>query len=115
MLRNQWPDSPESAEEMKRIISSGIYENLNEDPNAFTDAYFANLNEIPDLFQKVGIQHFETFACEGIASYLYEKAEVIRKNEIAWIRFLDIIFENSTKPELLGSRNPNHHSKVLVK
>lgn len=93
----------EDHEEITRIITSGKYENFDEDPHSFTDAYFANIDEIPDLFQKFGIHHLETFACEGIASYLYEKAEVIRKNEKAWKRFLDIVFENSTKPELLGS------------
>ncbi len=45
----------------------------------------------------------ETFACQGLASYLYEKTEIIKKNDKAWNHFLEIIYENATQPELLGS------------
>lgn len=103
-------ESPESlvvelsddTEELDRIISSGQYENFAEDPNAFTDAFFADIGEIPLHFKNLGIDLIDSFACEGLASYLYEKAEIIKKNEKAWKRFLDIIYENANRPELMG-------------
>jgi hypothetical protein len=45
-------------------------------------------------------QHFQI--SQGLAAYLYDKAEILKKNEKSWIPFLDIIFENANKPELLG-------------
>jgi ubiquinone/menaquinone biosynthesis C-methylase UbiE len=93
----------EDTEEMNRIMSLGKYENLEENPNNFTDAYFADIKEVPNLYKKLGIELIETFACEGLASYLYDKTEVLKKNDKAWNRFLDIIFENATRPELMGT------------
>jgi ubiquinone/menaquinone biosynthesis C-methylase UbiE len=93
----------EDTEEMQKIMTSGKYENFEENPNNFTDAYFSNVHEVPVYYKKLGIELVESFACEGLAAYLYDKAEILKKNERAWIRFLDIIFENANKPELLGA------------
>lgn len=108
---NMMHNSPESlafelehdTEEMNRILSTGKYENVEQNPSEFTDAYFAKIDDIPNLYRKYSIDLVETFACEGIASYLYDKAEVIKKSSVAWNRFLEIIFQNSTRPELLGT------------
>jgi ubiquinone/menaquinone biosynthesis C-methylase UbiE len=92
----------EDTEEMQRILTSGQYENFEENPNNFTDAYFSNIHEVPQYYKNLGIELVESFACEGLASYLYDKAEVIKQNEKAWARFIDLIYENANKPELLG-------------
>jgi ubiquinone/menaquinone biosynthesis C-methylase UbiE len=93
----------EDTEEMQRIMTSGKYENFEENPNNFTDAYFSNVHEVPKHYKKLGIELVESFACEVLAAYLYDKAEIIKKNEKAWNRFLNIIFENANKPELIGT------------
>ncbi len=90
-------------EEMDRILKLGEYENVEESPNEFTDAHFAELEEVPGLYRKNQVTLIETFACEGLASYLYDKAEALKKSPKAWNHFLEIVFKNATRPELLGS------------
>lgn len=90
-------------EEMNRILETGNYENFDESPNEFTDAHFADLNEVPSLYKKHDVALLETFACEGIASYLYDKAEIIKKSPKAWDNFLEVVYRNANRPEILGS------------
>ncbi len=92
----------EDPEELDRILSTGCYENFEETPNQFTDAYFAKTNEVPDLFKGQGIALIETFGCEGIAAYIYGKAEIIFKNPVAWRKFIEILFQQSKEPSTLG-------------
>lgn len=90
-------------EEMDRILKLGEYENVEESPNEFTDAHFAELDEVPGLYRKNQVTLIETFACEGLASYLYDKTETLKKSAKVWNRFLEIVYENATRTELLGS------------
>lgn len=92
----------EDTEEMNRILKSGHYENLEENPNAFTDAYFAEIDEIPKIYKSLNIELIESFACEGLAAYLYDKAEIFKANTQAWEQLKNIIFQNATRPEILG-------------
>lgn len=89
-------------DELERIILTGCYENFEESPNEFTDAYFAKSNEVPHIFKAEGINLIETFGCEGISAYLYDKAEVIHKNSDAWKKFIEIVFQQSNEPSTLG-------------
>ncbi len=93
----------EDAQELQSIMTSGKYQNLEENPDNFTDAYFSNVHEVPQQYKNLGIDLVESFACEGLASYLYDKAEVIKKHEKAWARFVEIIFQYANRPELLGA------------
>jgi ubiquinone/menaquinone biosynthesis C-methylase UbiE len=90
-------------EEMSRILETGNYENFDESPNEFTDAHFATLDEVPEMYKRMNVDTVEAFACEGIASYLYDKTEVIKKSPKAWNQFLEIIYKNANRPELLGA------------
>ncbi len=89
-------------EELDRILNSGCYENFEESPNAFTDAYFAKSNEVPEIFKTEGIDLVESFGCEGISAYLYDKAEVIHKHSEAWKKFIEILYQHSQEPSTLG-------------
>lgn len=92
----------EDTEEMNRILKSGHYENFDENPNAFTDAYFAETTEVPKIYESLNIELIESFACEGLAAYLYDKAETFKANPQAWENLKNIIFQNATRPEILG-------------
>lgn len=89
-------------DELDRILNTGCYENFEESPNEFTDAYFAKPNEVQDIFKAEGIDLVETFGCEGISAYSYDKAEVIHKNSDAWKKFIEIVFQQSKEPSTLG-------------
>lgn len=89
--------------ELCEIVKTGKYENIENTPNGFTDAYFSELDEIPKFYSHFNIELIETFACQGFASFIYEKAEHIKKSPKAWRLFLDLVFENATRPELLGA------------
>lgn len=89
--------------ELFRILETGNYENNEELELEFTDAHFSELDEISNLYSGLGIELIETFACQGFASFLYEKAEHLKKLPKAWNLFLDLVFKNATRPELLGN------------
>lgn len=89
--------------ELSRMISEGTYFNHSENPEAFTDAYFAPTTEIPKLFTDVGIKFEESFSCEGIASFLDKKTEIVHQDQAAWERLLDLIESTATEKSILGS------------
>lgn len=64
--------------------------------------FIINIQKKNEIAWQAGIKTFESFGCEGLASYLYDKASLIKGNEKAWKRLLDIVYENAHRPELLG-------------
>lgn len=90
-------------DEPVRLINEGTYCNLLENPNAFTDAYFAEMTEIPELYGRFGVELIDTFSCEGIASFLDEKTELIYSDPEAWARFIDLVEMTANHPSIVGA------------
>ncbi len=85
------------------ILNTGIYKNESENPNAFTDAYFAKPEEIPALYKQENIVLEQTFSCEGIAAFLDEKAEILKQNKQTWSNFIELIYLTATDSSVIGS------------
>ena len=90
-------------EELRSLARNGIYLNHSEDPNAFTDAYFAPVQEIPSWDNDTGVKMIEAYSCQGIAGFLKDKAAAIHADSQAWGRFLALLAAAAPEPSMLGA------------
>jgi len=89
--------------ELDRILNTCTYLNESNNPNAFTDASFANTFDMPNLYKELNIELVESFSCEGIAAFQGDKINALVNNETTWKNLLQIIIRTATEPSALGA------------
>lgn len=90
-------------QDIDRMLDSCVYENPEEDPRKFTDAYFSPTQEIADLYDAASIRLVEAFSCEGIAAFLNDKVNQLVDSEKTMQRLLQLIIPTCVEPSMLGA------------
>lgn len=90
-------------EDIDRMLDTCVYENPEEDPRKFTDAYFSPTQEVPELYDAASIRLIEAFSCEGIAAFFNDKVNQLVDSEETWQRLLQLIIPTCVEPSMLGA------------
>jgi S-adenosylmethionine-dependent methyltransferase len=86
-----------------KIVDS--YTNLvpQDEPHAFTEAYFAHPLELRRWYEGAGAETITMAAQEGIAGGLRDECRRLAENRTAWQHFVQIVLATCEDPTILGA------------